>query len=123
MVNDAVVQGLLSQTLILSKWKPALAFLPVETVIRHQQMEYYAALSAADKASDATVFIDYMLQALLSAMQEVVLAQRHQVGTKLAPSPDQQTVLDNMQGEMSLVELMSLLNRTDHTTPSLSRKL
>jgi Fic family protein len=107
--------GRLWQTLILSKWKPALAFLPVETVIRHQQTEYYAALSAADNASDATVFIDYMLQALLSAMQEVVLAQRHQVGTKLALSPDQQTVLDNMQAEMSLIELMSLLNRTDRS--------
>lgn len=85
--------GRLWQTLILSQWKPALAFLPVETVIRHQQADYYAALSATDKASDATGFVEYMLKALLSAMQEVVLAQpgllemaapsRHQVGDQL----------------------------------------
>ena len=108
--------GRLWQTLILSKWKPALAFLPVETVIRHQQADYYAALSAADKASDATGFLEYMLKALLSAMQEVVLApSRHQVGTKSALNSDQLHVLDNIEGEMSLIELMSLLKRTDRT--------
>jgi Fic family protein len=63
--------GRLWQTLILSKWKPALAYLPVETVIRNQQSQYYSALSAADQASDATSFVEFMLQALLAAMQEV----------------------------------------------------
>lgn len=108
--------GRLWQTLILSKWKPELAYLPVETVIRHQQAEYYAALSAADKAGDATGFVAYMLKALLSAMQEVVMApSRHQVGTKSALNSDQQHVLENITGEMSLKELMSLLKRTDRT--------
>jgi Fic family protein len=108
--------GRLWQTLILSKWKPGLAFLPVETVIRNQQIDYYAALSEADKASDATGFVEFMLKALLSAMQEVVLApSRHQVGTKSVLNSDQRHVLDNMMGEMSLKELMSLLKRTDRT--------
>ncbi|MEY3760861.1 MAG: hypothetical protein RIR39_2352 [Pseudomonadota bacterium] len=108
--------GRLWQTLILSKWKPELAFLPVETVIRHQQTEYYAALSEADKASDATGFVEFMLKALLSAMQEVVMApSRHQVGTKSVLNSDQRHVLDNIMGEMSLKELMTLLKRTDRT--------
>ena len=108
--------GRLWQTLILSKWKPELAFLPVETVIRNQQIEYYAALSEADKASDATGFIEFMLKALLSAMQEVVMApSRHQVGTKSVLNSDQRHVLDNIMGEMSLKELMTLLKRTDRT--------
>jgi Fic family protein len=116
--------GRLWQTLILSKWKPALAYLPVETVIRNQQSEYYAALSAADQASDATGFVEFMLQALLAAMQEVVLAtphpdssapSRHQVGTKLKLTSDQLFVFEHMEGEMSLVDLMALLNRKDRT--------
>ncbi|MGJ0514250.1 MAG: Fic family protein [Methylomicrobium sp.] len=116
--------GRLWQTLILSKWKPALAYLPVETVIRNQQSEYYAALSAADKASDATGFVEFMLQALLAAMREVVLAtphpdssapSRHQVGTKLKLTSDQLFVFEHMEGEMSLVDLMALLNRKDRT--------
>ena len=108
--------GRLWQTLILSKWKPELAFLPVETVLHNQQIEYYAALSAADKASDATGFVSYMLKALLSAMQEVLMApSRHQVGTKPELSSDQSHLLDNIKGEMPLIALMSLLKRTDRT--------
>lgn len=116
--------GRLWQTLILSNWKPALAYLPVETVIRNQQSDYYTALSAADQASDATGFVEFMLQALLAAMQEVVLAtpeiessapSRHQVGTKLKLSTDQLAVFEQIEGEMSLIELMALLNRKDRT--------
>ncbi len=108
--------GRLWQTLILSQWKQALAYLPVETVIRHQQNEYYAALSAADKASDATGFVAYMLNALLSAMQEVVAAPSwNQVGTKSHLSTEQQLIYENIQGEMTLLELMQLLKRVDRT--------
>ncbi len=116
--------GRLWQTLILSQWKPALAYLPVETVIRSQQTEYYAALSAADLASDATGFVEFMLQALLAAMQEVVLAtpendssapSRHQVGTKLKLTADQLHVFEHIEGELSLIDLMEFLNRKDRT--------
>lgn len=116
--------GRLWQTLILSKWRSTLAYLPVETVIRHQQAEYYAALSASDHASDATGFVEFMLRALLTAIQEVVLftpestspaPSRHQVGAKLKLTTEQLHVFEKIEGEMSLVELMVLLNRKDRT--------
>ncbi len=66
--------GRLWQTLILGRWQPLLAYLPVETVIRSQQQAYYAALAASDKASDASPFVDFMLAALHAAMREAVLA-------------------------------------------------
>lgn len=65
--------GRLWQTLILGRWQPLLAYLPVETVIRSQQQAYYAALAASDKASDATPFVDFMLAALHAAMREAML--------------------------------------------------
>lgn len=63
--------GRLWQTLILSHWKPHLAYLPVESVIRDRQQEYYKALAAADKQGQSTVFIEFILSALLQALQEV----------------------------------------------------
>ena len=60
--------GRLWQTLILSLWRPVLAWLPVETVIREQQDAYYAALSAADQQAEATPFVEFMLQALQQAL-------------------------------------------------------
>ncbi|WGV18677.1 Fic family protein [Pseudomonas putida] len=62
--------GRLWQTLLLSQWRPVLAYLPVETVIREQQDAYYAALAAADQAAEATPFVEFMLEALLRALIE-----------------------------------------------------
>lgn len=68
--------GRLWQTLILSRWKPLLAYLPVETVIRAQQAAYYQALAESDGAAEATPFVTFMLQALLAAMGEVALTDQ-----------------------------------------------
>ena len=68
--------GRLWQTLILSRWKPLLAYLPVETVIREQQVAYYQALAESDGAAEATPFVAFMLQALLTAMGEVALTDQ-----------------------------------------------
>jgi Fic family protein len=62
--------GRLWQTLILSRWRPLLAWLPVETVIRDRQPAYYAALAASDKAGESTAFIEFLLFAILQALQE-----------------------------------------------------
>lgn len=60
--------GRLWQTLILSQWRSVLAYLPVETVVRAQQEAYYASLAAADRAAEATPFVEFMLKALLEAL-------------------------------------------------------
>jgi Fic family protein len=62
--------GRLWQTLILSQWNPLFAFLPVETVIRDQQAEYYRILAACDKAGNSTAFIEFLLSALVVTLRE-----------------------------------------------------
>lgn len=63
--------GRLWQTLILSHWNAVLAYLPVETLIHNEQEHYYQALALSDQASDATIFIEFMLQSLLQALQDL----------------------------------------------------
>jgi Fic family protein len=65
--------GRLWQTLILSHWRPVFAILPVETIIRDRQQDYYAALGQADQAADATAFIEFMLNAILRGIEESTL--------------------------------------------------
>jgi len=60
------------QTLILSKWRPELAWLPVETIVRDRQQEYYAALVSADKQAEATLFVEFMLEALFDALKQAL---------------------------------------------------
>jgi predicted transcriptional regulator len=62
--------GRLWQTLILSRWNPLLAWLPVETVIHNRQADYYKVLGACDKAGNSTAFIEFMLGSLLTALRD-----------------------------------------------------
>ena len=64
--------GRLWQTLILRNWKPLLAYLPVETVIRERQEDYYRVLAVADQQTNATPFVEFMLGALRDAVREAV---------------------------------------------------
>ncbi len=98
--------GRLWQTLILKSWQPILAYLPVETVIRDQQEAYYAALSASDQASDATVFVEFMLKALYQAMQESSVKGSVKSSEK---TEERILVLLNENHHLAIVELAEIL--------------
>lgn len=70
--------GRLWQTVLLKEQYPVFAFLPVETIIKKRQKEYYAALSASDKAGNSTLFIEFML-GILDASLEELLSMQHPV--------------------------------------------
>ena len=62
--------GRLWQTLILSQWRPVFAMLPVESIIRDRQREYYKALGTTDQTADITSFIEFMMGAILQTIEE-----------------------------------------------------
>lgn len=64
--------GRLWQTLILSRWQPMLAYLPVETVIQRRQPDYYRLLGEADQAGDCTDFIGFLLDTVHDALQQAI---------------------------------------------------
>lgn len=75
--------GRLWQTLILARWRPVMSYVPVETVIHQQQDLYYEALAQADRTSDATPFLEFMLQALHTAL----LTLHHDTNSDLVGDP------------------------------------
>lgn len=50
--------------------EPTAGLSAVETVIRERQAEYYRALAASDKQGNSTLFIEFLLSALLQALCE-----------------------------------------------------
>jgi Fic family protein len=64
--------GRLWHTLLLSKWNPAFAWLPVESIIHDRQQEYYAAINASNNAGESTVFIEFMLSAIKASLIEAI---------------------------------------------------
>lgn len=94
------------QTLILSKWKPVLAYIPVETIVRNRQAEYYASLGQADAQGEATKFTEFMLQALYDTLTEICMTT--QVNTQV--SAQVRRLLSALKkGEQSATELMQAL--------------
>ena len=59
-------------TLILSKWEPVLAWIPIENLIHRKQNEYYKAIADSDNEGKSTVFITFMLRAIKQVIEENV---------------------------------------------------
>jgi Fic family protein len=63
------------QTIILKDHYPVFEFLPIETVVKRRQTDYYKALSIADKSGNSTVFIEFMLAVIEEALSGLSLNQ------------------------------------------------
>ncbi len=66
--------GRLWQSLILGKWNPLFAHLPVENLVYANQHAYYNAINASSAAGDCSIFVEFMLNRILDslkAMQKV----------------------------------------------------
>ena len=74
--------GRLWQTVILKDWKEIFAWLPVETLIKENQEEYYQALNASDNDTDSTGFIEFMLSLILRTIEEIIETEK-KVTTKV----------------------------------------
>lgn len=61
--------GRLWQNVILSRFNPIFAWLPIETMVYGHQADYYEALRLADEANDSTVFIEFMLKMILETLE------------------------------------------------------
>ena len=62
--------GRLWQTLILSQWHPLFLSLPLESVIKDHQQQYYQALEDADQQADSTPFIHFMLSVIAQTLAQ-----------------------------------------------------
>lgn len=64
--------GRLWHTLLLSKWNPVFAWLPVESIIHDHQQEYYAAINTSNDAGESTAFIEFMLSAIKASLIDAI---------------------------------------------------
>ena len=67
--------GRLWHTLLLSKWNPLFAWLPVESIIHDHQAEYYAAINQSNINGEGTPFIEFMLDIIKKALTEAIIEQ------------------------------------------------
>lgn len=85
------------QTMILARWKSIFAWLPVETIVKQNQQEYYHAIARSDSAGDSTVFILFMLKCLQATI-------KHEVENKVDNKVEDKSLTDS---EQRIVRLMT----------------
>ncbi len=64
--------GRLWQTVVLYHWRNVFSLIPTESIVRDRQQEYYQALEDSGKNGDRSVFIEFMLTAILAAVKSSV---------------------------------------------------
>lgn len=109
------------QTLILSRWNPIFANIPVESLIYQNQKAYYKALQASTDRTDSAPFIEFILQMILDAIlssNETAQDSDHVTAQDDVQASDhvQRLISSLGQGDYTLVELMQLLGLTHRAT-------
>ncbi|MFI3129286.1 MAG: Fic family protein [Bacillota bacterium] len=71
--------GRLWQTLLLSEYQDLFLYLPIESVIKNKQEEYYKVLSISDGIGDSKYFVEFLLDAILETLQEFEEAKTYEM--------------------------------------------
>jgi Fic family protein len=100
--------GRLWQTLILSRWNPIFANIPVESMIHAHQQEYYQAIIQSSEDARSTVFIQWMLNIILQTLQTSTTPQ-------VAPqvTPQVKRLLKILDKPLSRQQIMAKLKLRD----------
>lgn len=73
--------GRLWHSVLLRAYHPIFEFIPVESIIKNHQQEYYQALEGSDKAGNSTVFIEFILNIIEEALSDFMDALEPVVAT------------------------------------------
>ena len=104
--------GRLWQTLILSKWKAIFQDIPVESVIKEHQQEYYDVLNQSNRENHAGSFVEFMLKIIHEALCDIA-AQETPVKASVTPPVKQLLKLLNNAGASGNQEILKHLKLKD----------
>ncbi|TWI75422.1 Fic family protein [Desulfobotulus alkaliphilus] len=100
--------GRLWQSLILARWNPLFADLPVESLVYAHQAAYYEALQESTRQTDSAPFITFML----TMIQEALTSATPQVNPQVSPQvADLLRALGHEMGREALQKSLGLQDR------------
>lgn len=110
--------GRLWQTVILRQYSPVFEFLPIDSLIKSRQSEYYQVLGESDNKGDSTEFIEFMLQIINESLEELLTNQNVNL-----TSQDRMTIFKEIIGKSSFKRQDYLRSFKDISTATASRDL
>lgn len=64
--------GRLWQSIILARWHPVFANLPVESLVYQHQQAYYHAIAQSTEQTDCAVFVEFMLKTIANTLTQLI---------------------------------------------------
>ena len=106
--------GRLWQTAILGQWDSIFYAMPIESLIKDHQDQYYQALEIADRTGESTGFIEFILDMINRVLEEQILTlndEDHEANSVLPLSPQVKKLLALMDDrDWTIAQLMTALN-------------
>ena len=103
--------GRLWQTVLLSRWNPTFAWLPVESLVHQNQAGYYRALQDSTEAADGAPFIRFMLSCIHDAVRgEKTIGKT--IGQKIGKTPHRVLALLAENPQLTVAELAALTGKS-----------
>jgi Fic family protein len=105
------------QTAILADWKDLFKYIPIESIIRKHQDEYYTVIQNCNNAGNSNEFIEFMLKIIEEAVDGMIVEQQRttqETTQKTTQKTTQEKILDliNKNPSITQEELAKALNIT-----------
>ena len=116
--------GRLWHTLILSKWKGFFLWLPIETLIKERQENYYMVLNAANTEGESTVFVHFMLCVIRDILKELAANDKENLHVETRETKEEQVVyLLLKDGKLSAKRLAAEIGVSDRQVERIIKNL
>lgn len=105
------------QTVILSHWEKMFTYLPIESMVKKNQEEYYSAIQNCNNVGESTEFIEFMLKMIDSSIDEMNNSKEMKDKSMLLLSENELKVLECIKknviiGAKDIIEQTGLSDST-----------
>jgi|GEM_PF-3506008 Fic family protein len=114
--------GRLWQTLLLAKWNPVFAWIPMESVLNQNRTKYYDTLYYGQHNNDSSQFIEFTLFSLLKTLKKIYSdslssgQNKHQVKHQVKLTEIQNKVLKALNNkQLSRKEIFATIGMVSDT--------
>lgn len=117
--------GRLWQTCILSQWKKAFAWMPIESIVYEHQQEYYDALAFSQKEGDSGIFVEFMVETIYKTLQENIRYGSTTIYTDILSEKFIENVVDGLSApeKKFLADIYPFLDTNGAITNSTAQKI
>lgn len=115
--------GRLWQSVILKSFKDPFEHIPIESMVRNNQENYYEALEDAGSAGESTPFIEFMLEIILKSLQEYIQESAKSDQKSKQKSNQKILALMKQNSQITIAQICSKLDMSESGVKKVIKKL